>query len=550
MNGLDSFTRPQDWIVVGVYLAVVTLLVWVARGRPESRSDFHLADRTLPWILAAASVAATELGIAAFLLVPAILVRGPGDGTHLTWILGALLARVAVAFLLIPSIRRSEAKSPFDYLAARLGRPAGEFAQAVFFLGGLVAHAARLLLASAALDLIAPWPPGWGLVLIVACAALWTLPGGIRSVAWTNAVNLLLVATVAALTLGWAVGGFEKGWTTLFETARSVRDFEGVEIAKLKVLDFGLGSGMEFTFWTALFASPFLSAFSLVADPVQAQALLSCRGPKEAGRAVLWSGLGQIVVVLMSLLGLAIFVSYRIHPPTDPLILRSLEWSAGAPGEARFSLPVWFVTEVPGTLRGLLLAALIASAVSGLNAFLLALAQGHRRMARREVADSDAVQRWSPWLDRLSFAACSLGMAVASVGFVPLVEWGGADASSPINGVLFYLAGPLLAMVLAAVWGRGRVRGLVAGSLFSIGLVALARWNFPARDMSEAPGAASSAIDSVLASGPLALFASPWAIPLSTGIVLLCGWSRSRKNSLDILEVATPKAISSQNSSE
>src|SRR5690606_31313131 len=97
-------------------------------------------------------------------------------------------------------------------------------------------------------------------------------------------------------------------------------------------------------------------------DQVHAQRLFCCRGSRDARKAVLWAGLGQVLCPLLLLLGGGIFVYYRLQPPTDPAILSALNWSGQGPSVPAAVLPVWATTELPPLLQALLLVLFLAAA--------------------------------------------------------------------------------------------------------------------------------------------------------------------------------------------
>lgn len=535
MNGLASFVTPLDWAVLGAYLAAVTLLAWRAGGKPAGPTDFFLAGRSLPWPLAAASVVATELGVVAFLVVPAAMLDWQGDGARLQWAIGAVVARIVVAFVFVKRCWDGESETPYDWIGRRIGPQAKGTASCLFVLGGLLAHSARLLLGAGALALVTPLSPGWSVLLVAGFGVLWAIPGGIRSAAWSHAANLLVVAAAGAAALWWTLAGFESGWATWLETIRGAEDFAGVAADKLRVFDFRIEAGLEFTFWSALFAAPFLHASVLAADHSCAQALLSCRGPVEARKAVLWSSLGQFAVLLMVLLGASLFVFYRIAPPTDPLVLKALRWSGGEPEAPALALPVWVVTEMPQLCRGLLLAGIFAATSSGFVSFVVALshlaqlARGRRSAAAARAGSASRV-RFEVLRHGLlagGFALC-LGMAMERFGTGPLPL---------LERIPTYTAGPLLAILLLALAGRARAGGLVVGTALSMLAVALSNRDWMLLEGDGLVGSAFVRIHAALSSGPAtivgALFAAPWAVAVATLVTMGCGWDFRRRTRSD-----------------
>jgi len=528
MDGLHSFVAPLDWAVVGTYLAAVSLLAWCTRGKPESHSDYFLAGRTLPWPLAAASVAATELGIVAFLVVPAAMLEWQGDGTRLQWVLGAIAARVILAVFFVKRACEGGHESPYDFIGARIGGTAKTLSVSLFWVGGVIAHSARLLLAATVLATVTPLPLAWSLFALALLVVLWAVPGGIRTVAWTNAANLGIFAAAGAAALWWTVEGLEGGWGTLFETVRTAERFDGTPVDKLNFLDFRFSPDLEFTFWTALFAAPFLQVSALGVDHTFTQALLSCRGASEARKAVWWSSLGQTGILLMTFVGLALFVFYQRTPPTDPFILKALRWSGGAPSDAGAAFPVWFVTEMPAGFRGLLLAGLVAATVPAVGSFVMARAQLGRERWKPEATPSDRPSR-----HRREVAFCAAGVCGVAFGMFLILLPSGSSPLMPASRVADYTAGPLLAVFLCALAGRGRAAGLLIGTMLSMLVVALSQRDLIFLEGNEFIGAVLVRIHAAFATGSLAtvgeLLVSPWAWPITTLLTFACGWDWRRK---------------------
>ncbi len=128
MDDLSSFLTPPDWTVVAAYLGLVTLLAWCVKGRQEGRRDFFLSGRSLPWPIAAASIAVTEIGAVAFLILPGTMMAWEGDLTRLQWVAGAILARVVVAGFFVKRFYDGDHHSPYDFVGSRLGQGAKELA--------------------------------------------------------------------------------------------------------------------------------------------------------------------------------------------------------------------------------------------------------------------------------------------------------------------------------------------------------------------------------------------------------------------------------------
>jgi len=537
MNGLHAFFTPLDWGVVGGYLVFTTFVGFCLRGKSATLRDFFLGGRTLPWQAVSFSLVATEVGAIAFLGVPGSVMALQGDCTYLQWAIGSILARILVGLFFVKVFYERDLYSPYDYMGKRIGPSVKVLATVLFTVGSLVSLGARILFAALPLKMVMPLPFEYCVLLIGFFAIAWTLMGGIRTVIWTDVVHTLVIIAAGLTALLWMVGTFESGWATFHETLRSAEHFDGSVIDKLRVFDFSLHPELKFTFWVAIFAVPFMHLNALGVDQTNAQRLFCCRGHREARKAIWWSSLGQLTILGMLLIGAALFVFYREHPPTDPMILTALEWSGGQPGRADLVFPVWMITEMPVALRGLVLSGIIAAAILSLDSLLAALSQTTLSLMRK--TDRDFNDKEQARLVRLArFLVVFWGFSLMGVALF-LFDWRDRtpiDLPSLAFGITAYTGGPLLGLFLVALLGggRGRAGGLFVGTLLSIALVIFVRedvWLFFMND-SLATWLSRWPTFELVEGSPLtvkATLASEWMWPLTTLLTMACGWGFRRK---------------------
>ena len=122
---------PADWIVIGLYLAVLVVGGWwFVPRRTESSRDYFLAGGTVPAWLAAVSVLSATQSAATFLGVPDYGYRG--DYAYLAASLGALLAALFVARVLIPRFYALKVTTAYELLTHRFGVRATRWAGGTF----------------------------------------------------------------------------------------------------------------------------------------------------------------------------------------------------------------------------------------------------------------------------------------------------------------------------------------------------------------------------------------------------------------------------------
>jgi SSS family transporter len=361
-----------DWIIVAAILAATTLL-GLAFGRGATIREFFLGGRKLPWWAVSASIIATEISALTLVGVPFVVYRKGGNFAYLQLvIIGSILARCVIAWWLVPAYYEHEIYSPYDYIGARLGRRARDMATALFALGGTLSQAARVYVTAVVLEIVLHGPleqlshdlhiPPLALSIgiLPVFAIRWTFIGGSRAVVWTDLFLFFVLAASAAIALVVVAQQLDIGFARLWRV--------GIDAHKLTFFDFDTSPAKAFTFWSAAIAWSWSSIASYGVDQLMAQRLLCCRNVREARLALVTSSIGTIVSVLVAFVGVGLFAYYERHP-MSPSALALYE----AKGERL--LPLFITEVVPVGLKGLIVAGILAAAISSLDAILAALSQ-------------------------------------------------------------------------------------------------------------------------------------------------------------------------------
>lgn len=346
-------------MVVG-YLVLTTVLGGLLAGKQNTIREFFLAGRKIHWLAVAGSSIATEISAVTLIAVPAVVYRKDGDLTYLHFMLGAVLARLIIAYWFIPAYYEREIYSPYDYMGRRLGPQVRGVTTALFMLGAVLGQSVRVLLTALVLELISGIPLWLSIWLIGAAAVVWTLLGGITTVIWTDVIQffVFLLGMLAAIgAVLWHVSG---GWSEVMRLAG--------EAGKLKLVNLDPNPATTFTLWSALIGNTLLCLAAYGTDQMMAQRIFCCRGPREARLAVHASNAGLLVAVLAAGVGLALYAYYQHHP---------MNAAEAALVEAKPDrvFPIFIVRELPPGLTGLIIAGIFAAAISSLDSVLVALAQ-------------------------------------------------------------------------------------------------------------------------------------------------------------------------------
>lgn len=349
-----------DWLVIAGYLALTTLLGARLSGKQTTIREFFLGGRKLPWWAICGSIIATEISAATFIAVPATSFAAGGDLTYLQLGLGAILARVIIGLFFVPRYFDEEIYSPYDYMGARLGPRVKTMTTLLFFVGGVLGQGARVYVAAFILHNVAQIEFITSIWVIGIVAIGWTLLGGITTVIWTDLIQFGVLILGALAALYYSVSAVEGGVDEVVRIAN--------EADKLKLLDTRTDLTVGLTLWAGLFAMPFLNLAALGLDQVMAQRMFCCKTRSQATLAIIVSSVGQVIALLMLLVGIAIYAYYQHHPmPADA--------AASMAKEATNVLPYFIARQMPHGIRAIIVAAILAAAISSLDSALAALSQ-------------------------------------------------------------------------------------------------------------------------------------------------------------------------------
>ena len=552
----DNFTI-LDWSIVFGYLLLTTWVGHAMRGKQGTIKDFFLGGRSLPWPAVSGSIIATEISGVTFIGVPGTLFALHGDFTYLQWAAGSIIARIIVAAFFVKIYFQREIYSPYDYMGIRLGNGVKVLATIFFTIGSILGQSVRVLVAAIPLKVVTGMDIEWCIIIIGIFAIGWTLMGGMRTVIWTDVMQFLLFVIGGVIALFWLINGISGGWTGMIETAQ--------EFGRTRMIDprFGIGPELKFTLWVALFAVPFQNLGIFGVDQLMAQRMFCCKSAKDAGKAIIFSSIGQLVTVLMLLIGAALFVNYHQngftdqeistifdasgekiqevrdeaqyaeHPVTEKSSQVPVPGSYEGKGKSGYIFPVWIVNALPVGLSGLILAGIFAAAISSLDSILAALSQTTLSLIYSPEKNQTTLSA-KQLMSRSRFLVVIWGVVLT--GFTLLLSVAQNIPILPLAfGMTTYTVGPMLGIFVCSILGKGSFRGLMTGCLISFLAVLFVQndiWNLlikmdllTAASFQKFPTFEIDIVGNSLRSK--VLFA--WMWPLTFAITMACGLFFSNK---------------------
>jgi solute:Na+ symporter, SSS family len=434
-----------DIVVLVAYLGgVVALGSWMGRSQRSAR-DYFLAGHNVPWWAIMLSVVATETSALTFISIPATAYTGS------FWMLqlaaGYIIGRILVAYVLLPGYFRGELTTAYALLEERFGLTTRRFASGIFMVTRAFADSVRIFAAAIPLALITGWPY-WQVILLVGLATLvYTWYGGLKAVVWVDVVQMGL----------YAVGGITAVWilTTLVPGGWAGITAAGEAAGTFQVLHLEGGPSQATWLVTGLVGGAFLTMASHGVDHLTVQRLLAAPNLAGARKAVIGSGVlvfVQFTLFLVVGAGLYAFYAGRTFETPDEVF------------------PLFIIQSLPAGLSGLLVAGILAAAMSTVSSSLNSLAAAathdiYAPIARREHDEVHLLRAGRAFT--LVWAAILIGGAI-------LFRF--AQQGTPIVVIALQIAsftfGPLLGgFLLGTLFRRPDQRDAVTGIAIAVALM-------------------------------------------------------------------------------
>jgi SSS family transporter len=341
-----AFGALDILVLVGYILGVTAFGTWLGTRQKDAR-DYFLADRSIPWWAVCFSVVATETSALTFISVPATAYNTGMWMLQLTF--GYFIGRLLVAGVLLPAYFRGELTTAYALLQQRFGLGARRFASIIFMVTRALADGVRVFATAIPIKLITGLPYWQAIAITGVFTLIYTYYGGLSAVVWVDVVQLFI----------YIFGGLAALYLLLqLNTTADPAVAAGIE-ERLRVvhLDGGFSSGTWLI--TGLIGGAFLSMASHGVDHIIVQRLLASKSLGDARKALLTSG-----VIVIGQFALFLFVGV--------LLYQFYQGRAFASPDEIF--PRFIVEQMPAGVRGLVIAGILAAAMSTVAGSLNSLA--------------------------------------------------------------------------------------------------------------------------------------------------------------------------------
>ena len=339
-----------DLAIIALYLIGITLFGLRFRKRQRSLRDYFLAGRDIPWWAIALSIVAAETSTLTIISIP-----GLAYDTNLTFlqvVMGYLVGRVVISFVLLPHYFRGDLYTAYELIERRFGRGLRSLTAGLFLLTRAAAEGVRVYAVSIVVAIALGTGEVASIAIITALTLIYTFEGGLAAVIWTDVVQTAIYVGGTLIGLVTILHLVPGGWNAIHAAAASA--------GKLQVFDFRANFWLPYTFWAGVIGGTAFITASHGTDQLIVQRLLAARSQKQSVAALLSSGVAILFqFALFLIVGIMLWAYYRVP--------------SAALGKPDRIYPTFIVSHMPHGISGLLIAAILAAAMSNLSAALNSL---------------------------------------------------------------------------------------------------------------------------------------------------------------------------------
>ena len=475
--------QTLDWIVIAVYfLFILGLAWWVIRQAKDNASDYFLASRNLGFFVIGASIFASNIGSEHLV---GLAGSGATDGVAMAHYELHAWCLLVLGWVMAPFYMRSKVFTMPEFLEKRFSPAARTILSVIslvaymltkiavgIFAGGIVFSV--LLPEMNFLGMDSFWI---GSILVIIFTGVYTILGGLRAVAYTEAIQTIVMVLGSILVTLFGLHAL-GGWDQL-------REIIGSEMFNLwKPL---VPAGMEGTWapvreagrmawyfndnypWIGmLLCAPIIGLWYWTTDQYIVQRVLGAPNEQQARR-------GTIVAAFLKLLPVFIFI---IPGMICFALAKSGQIAAiqqtffGPDGQllreqAQQAFPLLVAYVLPVGIRGIVVAGLLAALMSSLAGVFNASSTLFT-MDFYSKFKPQATQHQLVWMGRFATAV----MVVIGLLWIPVIQ-GGKGLYDYLQGVQAYLAPPIAVVFFLGVFmkrmnAKGCLSALIVGFIMGI----------------------------------------------------------------------------------
>ncbi|MEX1010506.1 MAG: sodium:solute symporter [Balneolaceae bacterium] len=451
-----------DWAVIGLYFLLIGGVAWwVIRQAQQTPADYFLAGRHLGFFIVGASIFSSNIGSEHLV---GLAGSGATDGVAMAHYELHAWCLLVLGWVMVPFYIRSKVFTMPEFLERRFSPLARSLLSGISLIAYVLTKIAVGIFAGGIVfSVLIPELTFMGLnsfwigsILVILFTGAYTVLGGLRAVAYTEAIQTVVLVFGSLLVLYYGLQAI-GGWNRLYEIAGPEMFNlwkplvpEGVESTWAPVREEGRMAwyfNSNYPWLGMLFAAPIVGLWYWTTDQYIVQRALGAANIQEARR-------GSIMAAFLKLLPVFIFIIPGIitWALAESGEIASLQQHlVGPDGEvitenAQAAFPLLVTHVLPVGIRGLVVAGLLAALMSSLagvfNASSTLFTMDFYKKYRPESSEERLV-----WMGRLA----TIIMVIIGLLWIPVIQ-GSRGLYDYLQGVQSYLAPPIFVVFFMGIF--------------------------------------------------------------------------------------------------
>jgi solute:Na+ symporter, SSS family len=489
---LQSQITGIDWVVIGIYFCILLAVAWwVVSRRKDSAADYFLAGRNLGWWIIGASIFASNIGSEH---VVGLAGAGATSGVALAHYELHAWCLLVLAWVFVPFYMRSMVFTMPEFLERRFS-PASRYVLSIvsiitfivskiavgIFAGGVVFGTLlpelHITVGNTTIDSF------WiGSVLVIVLTGLYTALGGMRAVAYNDAVQtfVLILGSFSLTAYGLVkLGGWHelRHWcgSEMFNLWKPMIP-AGVQGTWAPVLETDAAGNIMKEAWYfngnfpwvgMLICAPIVGLWYWCTDQYIVQRALGAPNETVARRGSIFASFLKLFPVYLFIIpGLICYALARSGK------IPALGVMVGADGKvvssvAQGSFPMMVQYLLPPGLRGLVVAGLLSALMGSLAGVFNACST---------LFTVDLYEKWRPGASQHQIVRvgriATASMIVVALAWIPVIK-GAQGLYNYLQAVQGYLAPPIFVVFFLGVFfkrmnAQGALWAMIVGFLLGI----------------------------------------------------------------------------------
>lgn len=476
-----------DWVIIAAYFFLIGWIAWwVIRQKTDTADDYFLAGRHLGFMIVGASIFSSNIGSEHLV---GLTGSGATDGVAMAHYELHAWCLLVLGWVMVPFFIRSKVYTMPEFLERRFSPLARTLLAGIslvayvltkiavgIFAGGIVFSVLMPELNFMGMNSF--WV---GSILVILFTGVYTVLGGLRAVAYTEALQTIVLIFGSLLVLIYglqAIGGWDQLISIVGEDMFNLWKPlvpEGMEATWAPVMEedrMAWYFNTNYPWLGMLFAAPIVGLWYWTTDQYIVQRALGAENITEARR-------GSIAAAFLKLLPVFIFIlpgiiAFALAESGQNAMLQ--ETLINADGEvitqnAQAAFPLLVTEILPVGIRGIVVAGLLAALMSSLagvfNASSTLFTMDFYRKFRPESSEERLV-----WMGRIA----TVIMVIIGLLWIPVIQ-GSRGLYDYLQGVQSYLAPPIFVVFFLGIFFKrlnkeGCLAALFVG--FALGLFRLA----------------------------------------------------------------------------